>query len=197
MSRVRLGPATTLGAPGSDTVIDPQVALLLAAPRDAGSCLGQDLLDGVGTTHYRVATSSAFFLDGATAQPAYVRSLDDARGTLDVWLDQAGRPVQVQATFASARLPHGINTMRVITRFADYGGDVRVVPPPGPVIPARSRLHGRQGPLGGDPFRPFLRLLFRRRRWVGCRPTAPGYRSGRLRREEAPGRIARRRSRSK
>lgn len=153
-------PSTASTEPGSNTVIDPQVVLrVLADAPSAPALVGQEASGGIATTHYRLATSLDVFLTAQHASPGYVRMLEDSPGTLDVWLDQAGRPVQVQATFAG-RTHLGTNTMRVVTRFAGYGEPVNIRAPAGPVVSSRTDTYRSQ--LGADPFRAFLRLLFRR-----------------------------------
>jgi hypothetical protein len=146
--------------PGSNTLIDPQVVLrVLADAPSTPAVVGQELIGAVATTHYRLATSLDSFLEAQHASPDFVGTLQDSPGTLDVWLDQAGRPAQVQASFAG-RTHLGTNTMRVVTRFAGYGAPVNIRAPAGPVISSRTDTYRSQ--LGADPFRAFLRLLFRR-----------------------------------
>ena len=118
-------------APGSYTLIDPQVVLnVLGGAPSQPAIVGRESVGGVATVHYRLDTTLYTFLNAQRAPSAYIRSLNDSPGALNVWLDQAGRPRRVEAAFAFSG-PRGTNTMRAITQFADYGGAVKVVPPAG------------------------------------------------------------------
>ena len=116
--------------PGSEALTDPP-ALLQAmatapgAPRSAGTAI----VDGVATTAYRVTTQLAKVIPNSPL-PAL-----DAREpvALTVWIDHAGRPLRMTATFTSAS---GDATLTTQTHFYSFGTLVRVRAPKAGVVRA-------------------------------------------------------------
>ena len=141
------------------TLVDPQVALgVLAASRATPVTVGHEWVDGISTTHYRLATTLAAFLKSEEAPITLTRRLRNVAGVLDVWLDQQGRPVAVRTDFGASS-PLGASALRSEVRFSDYGASVTVHPPAHVRVSANPRANAK-GAIEDDPLLAFIRLLF-------------------------------------
>lgn len=127
-------PRTGAGAAealGSEALTDPPSLLAaLAATRAHVVDLGPTTLDRQQVAQYRLRSKVM------SLYPDIKRSEFSSVGavpvTLNVWLDNAGRPVQVQERFA----PRADATLQVVTRFSSYGTPVVIAAPTQNVVPA-------------------------------------------------------------
>jgi hypothetical protein len=111
-------------------------------------------IEGAPTTLYRLSTNLEAFLarnEGHVQDPAMYRRV---AATLEVWIDDQGRPRQVVETFSAAD-----TSLRTVVRFHDYSLPVSVD------APAQSLVRSigsavQSNPLGSDPGSLLPRLLF-------------------------------------
>ncbi len=154
-------PTGSQSPPGGGTLIDPQVVFrVLAGARSPVTLVGREQVDGVQAAHYHLSTTLAAFLESEQSPIANIRSYQGVPATLDVWLDDRGRPERVEVRFAG-RSRVGEATMRMILEFRQYGLPVIVQSPPGAVISRRTDRAAIRA-LGGDPVQSLELLLFRR-----------------------------------
>ena len=118
----RVGPVVQLS---DHSLIDPQVIFaLMAGSSGTPDVVNHEFVGTVHTTHYRVSTSLHALLSAESEPATLTRSLEDAPGTLDVWVDNAGRPLRVEARFLR-RAELRSREMRIAVRLDDYGRPAR------------------------------------------------------------------------
>ncbi len=155
------GAAGSASPPGGGTLIDPQVVFgVLAGARSPVTVVGHEQLGGAPTTHYRLSTTLNAFLAAEASPFRNSRHYQTVSATLDVWLDERGRPTRVEATFSGdSRV--GAATMAMVLEFREYGAPVTVHAPSKATLSRRTDRTAI-GPLGGDPLEPIEILLFGR-----------------------------------
>jgi hypothetical protein len=136
--------------PGSEALTDPP-AVLQAMSTAAGQpvVVATAPIDGVKTTAYRVITQLAKFIPNIPLSGAVGR---EPVG-LTVWVDRAGRPRRVIATFAN---PSADATLATQTHFYGYGTTARVRPPAADDVRRVAASTGLPDPLAADLANLFL-----------------------------------------
>jgi hypothetical protein len=163
------GPARWVATPlerGGDTLLaqtnaftDPRsVFRALSGMRAPVRQGGRVSIDGALATRYHVATNLQSFLRPVAGRVENAGSYRRVRASLDVWVDDRGRPLLVAATFTGRSLA-GQTTMSTVVRFTGYG---RPVPVTVPERFVRSAARGvvPPNPLGAGPGAVLARRLF-------------------------------------
>ncbi|MCF2528378.1 hypothetical protein [Yinghuangia soli] len=119
--------------------IGPGADLALLAKSQDIVEVGQETVDGVRTTHYRVVVDDDLIGDHTPQSLGVTKSdydmLDDQYGgmsgdaTVDVWVDAAQLPVKHSVSLKMGGFK-GKGSMQVETRFSDWGKPVDQTPPP-------------------------------------------------------------------
>jgi hypothetical protein len=129
---------------GSGGVSDPLGLLAVLRASSGAQEIGQEQIEGVETTHFRLETTLAPFLgaEGISA-PARV-----GRNTVsvDVWLDSASRVIRAERLYELGG--RGGARLLVTTDFAGYGSLVGLHPPHNPL---HTGVVQRLNPVAGDP----------------------------------------------
>jgi hypothetical protein len=153
------GGIRAVAQPGGFALTDPQVILrVLGSARGTPVVVGHAVIDGQPVTGYVANTTLLAFLQAQRRPLSATSPYEPVHATLHVWLDEAGRPVRVEALLTGpSRL--GAATTKITSDFSHYGEAIVVTPPPGPV-----HSGGRTGAtgIGGDPIGVLERILFSR-----------------------------------
>jgi hypothetical protein len=119
---------------------------------------GRVSIDGASATRYHVATNLQSFLRPVAGRVENADSYRRVQASLDVWVDDRGRPLLVAATFTGRSLA-GQTTMSTVVRFTGYGRPLAVTAPERFVRnPARGVVP--PNPLGAGPGAVLARRLF-------------------------------------
>jgi hypothetical protein len=145
-------------APGANAITDPLALLsLLAHTPSVVTRIGEESIEGIPATHYRLNTDLASVLSESYGHPAEPAGYRMVKATLDVWLDRQGRPLRV-AEHLAGDSPLGVATLQAVTTFSNYGQRVQILAPrgvhPSPILSGGLRSHA------ADPSHIFERLLF-------------------------------------
>lgn len=103
---------------------DPEKALAILGTPKSVTLVGEEKVDGVSATHYKLVADTAGYAD-KLGLPAQVTSMLPKELPLDVWLDQDNRAVKTAITFQAAGL-----TVSSEQTYTDYGADIRIETPP-------------------------------------------------------------------
>ena len=146
-------------APATQAFTEPlNLLVLLANARSPVTVVGREALNGAATTRYRLVTDLGSVIKAeSSGSPAPTR-FRDVRASLDVWLDQADRPLRIAEDFAGSS-PLGPATMRTVLTFVDYGRGV-AVEAPAHVRPAPALQGSLPNSLTTNPSRLFEQTLF-------------------------------------
>lgn len=106
-----------------DSLFDPQVSTrALVDGLKSVETIGQEDVDGVATTHYRIVTDVAAMM-GALGEGEAPAGMEDI--TQDVWLDSEGRSVKT-----AYEMEVGGVTVKTETKMSDFGAPVTIEAPP-------------------------------------------------------------------
>jgi hypothetical protein len=90
--------------------------------------IGEETINGVSATHYRVRVDMSRTEDGAAPSAPAGEALFEPVVPADIWVDAAGLPRRVSATIRFAGKLQGAS-MTTTTDFLRFGGAVHVTPP--------------------------------------------------------------------
>jgi hypothetical protein len=145
-------------APGANAITDPLALLsLLAHTPSVVTRIGDESIEGIPATHYRLNTDLASVLSESSGHPSEPAGYRTVKATLDVWLDRQGRPLRV-AEHLAGDSPLGVATLQAVTTFSNYGQRVQILAPRG--VQPSPILSGGLSSHAADPSRIFERLLF-------------------------------------
>lgn len=146
-------------APGADAFTDPLALLsLLAHTPSVVTFIGDEMIEGAPAKHYRLKTDLTSILSESSSHLAEPAGYRDVLATLDVWLDQGGRPLRV-AEHLAGNSPLGAAALQAVTTFSNYGQRVQIRAPRG-AQQSRPLLSRELSPNAQDPSRLFERSLF-------------------------------------
>ncbi|MBU2696325.1 hypothetical protein [Pimelobacter sp. 30-1] len=99
---------------------DPQKQLAVFGSPKALTLVGEENVEGVDTSHYRVTVDSAAFAKNA-GLPADAGKLLPPELTIDLWLDGDDRPIKMRQEF---EIQGAKSTTEQV--YTDYGADVKI-----------------------------------------------------------------------
>jgi hypothetical protein len=128
--RIKKQPLLNLGSSG---LSDPLGLLNVLGKSRGAQRIGNERVDGVMTTHYRLDATLVDFLPAHSTR-AELRLARGVGALIDVWLDKASRVIRARRLFVVRGFPPA--RLAITTDFADYGSHEVVARPTGVKLPS-------------------------------------------------------------